>query len=456
MRETATMFIRLAALLAAAAPAFAQTPPAAEEPAEESRPFRLGGEAKLHYRDSVAIEVRNAFPFPPDFIPPGQTEVFLRTPHAGSSLEFSNVSLIGEGDLTPGVAAKVEVHFLDLYNRNPTSSDDRVFVREAWVRLGRKYEALEGEPRTSFYVLAGMAPRYSKQILRRLESYGLWGTAVGRFEEPQVQIGGALGRSFYWRASVASGNPLFFRDTNALAGDNGTPERQPGRIRPAVFESGFPILYDAKATEINFSGQFQWGAGLGLRFGSREGEKPRGLDLLGWYFKREMADRVPLRGTTYSGDLKLLQGVAFPLPFSGRDKIDRGLNLDARLGPLSVFGQYVDQDIAKLKRRGFETELAFRIPLDGLFLVGESPVGTWLVPVFRFSRIDNLFEAPRQHPAPSVDWDWNKYDIGLRFGVVRDVDLTVEFSRHDMFVGPARSRRNLHPDETLVTLRVGF
>ncbi|HET8647727.1 MAG TPA: hypothetical protein VFO85_19670, partial [Vicinamibacteria bacterium] len=249
-----------------------------------------------------------------------------------------------------------------------------------------------------------------------------------------------------------SGNPLFFRDPNALAGDNGAPERVPGNFRPFVFESGFPILYDAKATEINFRGKFQWGAGLGLRVGSREGEDPRGLDLLGWYFKREMADQVSLRGTFYSGDLKLLRGVFFPLPFSGRDKIDRGLNAEARLGPLSFFGQYVDQDIARLERRGFEAELAFRIRLDGLFLVGESPVITWLVPVVRVSRIDNLFEAPREYPAPSVDWDWNKYDLGLRIGVVRDVDLTVEFSRHDMKVGG----ENLHPDELLVTMRVGF
>jgi hypothetical protein len=447
--------VRTACLLALlATPALAQTPPppeadAAEEPA---RPFRLGGEAKLHFRDSAAVQVKDNFPFPPSFIPPGQTEVFLKTPHAGSSLELSNLALIGEGDLTPGVSAKVQVHFLDLYNRNPTSSDDRVFVREAWVRLGRKYEALEGEPRTSFYVLAGMAPRYSKQILRRLESYGLWGTAVGRFEEPQVQVGGSFGRHLYWRASVASGNPLFFRDPNALAGDNGTPQRQPGQIRPFIFESGFPILYDAKPVEVNFSGRFQWGTAVGLRAGSREGERPRGVDLMGWYFKREMADRVSLRGTTYSGDLKLLQGVGFPLPFSGRDKLDRGANLEARLGPLSLFGQYVDQDIAKLKRRGYEAELALRIPLDGLFLVGESPVVTWLVPVVRVSRIDNLFDAPREYPAPSVRWDWTKYDFGLRVGVVRDVDLTLEFARHDMEVASAK----LHPDEALITLRVGF
>ena len=256
MRESAPM--RTALLIGLlAAPAFAQTAPPPEEAEEPARPFRLGGEAKLNFRNSAAVEVKDNFPFPPSFIPPGQTEVFLKTPHAGSSLEFSNLALIGEGDLTPGVTAKVQVHFLDLYNRNPTSSDDRVFVREAWVRLGRKYEALEGEPRTSFYVLAGMAPRYSKQLLRRLESYGLWGTAVGRFEEPQLQVGGAFGKNVYWRGSVASGNPLFFRDPNALAGDNGTPQRQPGQFRPFVFESGFPILYDAKAVEVNFSGKFQ-------------------------------------------------------------------------------------------------------------------------------------------------------------------------------------------------------
>ena len=40
----------------------------------------------------------------------------------------------------------------------------------------------------------------------------------------------------------------------------------------------------------------------------------------------------------------------------------------------------------------------------------------------------------------------------MRLGLLRDVDLTVEYSRHDMIVPTVGT---LHPDEFLVTLRVG-
>ena len=159
-------------------------------------------------------------------------QVFSRTVDAGRSFEFSPATLDAEGDLGGGVAVKASVHFSDLYNRNPTSSDDRLFVREAWIRIGDKPEALQPMPGTSLYLLLGQAPRFSKQLIRRLESYGLWGTAVGRFENPQLQLGGSFGRNVYWRGSIGNGNPLFFRDPNALAGDNGTPERVPGAVKP--------------------------------------------------------------------------------------------------------------------------------------------------------------------------------------------------------------------------------
>jgi hypothetical protein len=51
-----------------------------------------------------------------------------------------------------------------------------------------------------------------------------------------------------------------------------------------------------------------------------------------------------------------------------------------------------------------------------------------------------------------VTWDWTKVDAGFRVGIVREVDLTAEYSWND-----ARARTTtLHPDEALVTLRVGF
>jgi len=57
-----------------------------------------------------------------------------------------------------------------------------------------------------------------------------------------------------------------------------------------------------------------------------------------------------------------------------------------------------------------------------------------------------------QYPAPSVGWNWKKYDFGVRVGVVRGVDVTGEYSRHDV----KTERPKLHSDELLVTFRAGF
>lgn len=429
----------------------------APEPTSSPSPrrFRLGGELKAHFRHSAFEEVKDQFPFPDFFLPPGQTEVFLRTPSKGSSLEVSTVNVIGEGDFTPDISGRVEVHFLDVYNRNPTTSDDRIAVREAWLRYGRKYDTLDPAPGTSFYGLIGKAPRFSKPRLRRLESYGLWSTAVGRFEELQVELGGSVGRNIYWRAQVANGNPLFFRDPNALAGDNGTPERTPQpTARPIsgsrpIIESGFPILYDSKSNDFSLDGRFQVGAGVGYR--AKSGDDRRALDALAWYFHRNLADAVAIRGSFYLGDLTLLKGVLIPLPFSGRNKSEYGLNVEGRHGEWRVFAQYVHQDIAELARSGFEIELAWQKPLNGLFASGDQSVINWVQPVLRFSNIANDFETPPAYPAPSVGFDWRKWDIGVRVGVIRGMDFTAEYSRVDMIAPPT-----LHPDELLLTFRAAF
>jgi hypothetical protein len=423
-----------------------ETPAAEPEPAHKR--FRIGGEVKAHFRDSQPEELRLNFPFPPSFIPPGQTAVFARTVAVGKSFEISTATLVAEGELGGGVAAKVEVHFSDLYNRNPTSSDDRVFLRQAWVRLGDKYESLQPQPGTSFYVLVGQAPRFSKQVTRRLESYGLWGTAVGRFEQPQLEAGGSFGPHLYWRGMIGNGNPVFFRDVNALAGDNGTPERVPGDVHP-IHESGFPILYDAKAADLNFQDRFELGGGVGVRFGGGAG---RGLDVLGWYFQRKMEDQARIRGTFYEGDLDLLRGTGVPLPFSGDDKHEAGANLEGRIAGLRLFAQYVDQEIANLPRHGFEVEAAYVISLNGLFAYKDASVGNWIQPVVRYSSITNDFDSPREFPGQSVGWDWEKWDFGVRFGIVTGVDLTAEYA---LVKGIGRLR-TFRPDELLATLRASF
>jgi hypothetical protein len=433
-------------VLASVAARAQEPPPGATESTRHGLHF--GGEVKFAFRNSKFVETPLFFPFPPSFIPVGETAVFQRTVSKGSSFEVPNVAVIAEGEISSRVALKAEVHFLDLYNRNPTSSDDRILVREAWVRFGRFFAPLEPvEGGASFYALAGLAPRFTKQTSRRLESYGLLGTAVGRFEQPQLEVGGTAGRNVFWRAQVGNGNPVFFRDPNALAGDNGTPERTPGTPDP-ILQSGFPILYDAKPADINTQGRFEWGGGLGVRAGSEQAS----ASVLGFYFRRRMEDEARIRGTFYQGDLELLRGVVFPLPFEGDEKREWGVNFEARTGELRLFGQYLDQEIAKLPRRGFELELAYLFRTNGLFLVGETPFIDWVQPVVRVSTIDNRFTTPREFPGLSVGWDWTKIDLGVRIGLLRNVDLTAEYA----FNTARAEAGDVHPNEALLTLRAGF
>ncbi len=407
--------------------------------------FRLKGEVKLHYRSSVDVKVPQG--------QMGDVVAYMETPDPGGSFEVSTVNLIGEGELTKDLFAKVEIHFIDLYNRNPTSTADEVRVREAWLRFGRKYEALKAPDGTTFYLQVGKAPRFAKQLTRRLESYGLWGTAVNRFEELGVEAGGSLGRVFYWRAAASNANPLFMRDPNSLAGDNGTPDRTDfARLEYSPYNSGFPILYDAQANDARLAGRAQVGGGLGLRFVSEDGK--RGIDVLGWVFHRKLAETVSIDGTLYGGDLDLVDDVPAGTSgwIDGNEKTEAGVNLEARLGRFSVFGQYVRQEIAGLVRRGYEIEASYRFPTNGLFAIGDQPWFNWVQPAVRVSRISNDFSTPAGFLAPSFGWDWTKYDLGVRVGIVRNVDLTVEYARNDM----TTRKGVLHPDELLVTLRAGF
>lgn len=406
--------------------------------------FRLRVEIKAAFRDSrdLSITVPNTgTPFP----------IVMRTVDPGASVEIPNLGLTLEADLTPDIFARAVVNVLDLYNRNPTSSADRIQLREAFVRFGKKVETLRIEEATSFYLQLGKAPRFSKQIVRRLESYGLWGTAVGRFEETGAEAGGSFGPHVYWRASATGGTPLFFRDPNALAGDNGTPERTVGSTTPVVYNSGFPILYDTMAPDASGSGKFQVGGGAGFRWNWGASGRD-GVDVLAWIFHRELSDRASIHGSFYGGDLRLLQGDGISLPFEGNEKLEWGVNVEARFGPVHFFGQAVKQDIAYLWRQGYEAELSWRIPLPGLFASGDQSVVNWVEPAVRISNIDNLWENPPGFVAPSVSWNWIKYDFGVRVGIVRGLDLTAEYARHD-----ATTRRGfVHPDEWLVTVRTAF
>ncbi len=428
---------------AAASAADEAAPPAAERGLH----FRLEG--KAGYRDSEDLRVASPFPFTADQLPVGARQAFLSTVDPGEHFELPVVTLFIDGSWGESLAVRAKIDAIDLHDRNPTSSDKKLDVDELWIRFGRDGRLAES---TSIYAKVGKFGKFERQEDRHLESYGLAATAFNRFEDQGIEVGAQLGRHLYLRGSYTQGNPLFFRDPNALAGDNGTPEIEPGRTNPqARLGTGFPILYDAEIEELDSSGEPELGAGLGLRFGAIEAGWH--LDMLAWGYRRDLADRVDLEGTFYGGDLDLLNGPAdaYSLPIHGREKREVGGNLELVVGGLSFFGQVVDQRLAGMKRFGYEGELAWRIELPLAFAVAERQLFPYLAPAVRYSKLEPEFAGgSAQFPAPSVRWDWEKLDYGLRLGIVDGVDLTVEFSDNTLTL---LNGRELSEDELLATLR---
>jgi len=414
----------------------------------EPKTFTFHGEAKAHYRWSQDSQFPLKFPFPPEFIPRGQTSVVERTVDPGSSAEVSAFNFIIDFAPAESIKGRVRIAFVDLYNRNPTSTDQTVNVKEAWMQFGRRGEFLESMRGTPIYALFGKAAKFERQPERNLESYGLVSTAFNRFEDVQLQLGGDLGRHIYWRAQISNGNPVFFRDPNALAGDNGNDDlRFPN---PELhLNSGFPILYDAETEEVSFH-KAEGGGGLGFRVHSED--RSKGLDVLGFYYQRQLAEHVDLRGTFYGGDLDLLDGTGgIGLPIKGNDKKEYGGNIQFRYGPLQVFFQGVHQEMASLPRNGYEVEILFHAPLQLKYSASGKQLFTFIQPVVRISVLNNDFKASPLFVAPSTFWDWKKYDVGVRIGIIQGVDVTAEYSFHDI-----TASRPVNEDEFLTTLRVKF
>jgi len=343
---------------------------------------------------------------------------------------------------------------VDLYDRNPTSTDKEIDVDELWLRFGR--DPAQPAERFGAYLKIGKFAHFERQNDRHLEGYGLVSTAFNRFEDQGVEVGADLGRHLYLRVSATQGNPLFFRDPNALAGDNGTAERDPS-LHPnpdPALKSGFPILYDAEVEELGTGGDFELGYGLGVRLGEPGGG--RELNLLGWYYRRDLQPTVKLNGTFYGGDLDLLNGpfdelgLEAGLPISGNRKEEAGGNLWLYLGGFSLFGQYVDQRLAGLDRTGWEAEAAWRFELPLARAVGGRQLFPAIQPAVRYSHLKPEFAGGGPFPGPSVRWEWTKIDYGVRLTLVNGIDLTLEYGDNEMTLANGSKVSN---DELLTTLR---
>lgn len=420
-----------------------------EEPAQSGPTIDFGIETKLHYRESEENRFPVNFPFTPDMLPPGAQRGFEETVNAGSHVELSVLTLRMDARWSELLQAHAKVDLLDLYDRNPTSTGDNLEVDELWLRYGRETEPALEAPGRGAYVKIGKFPKFERQDDRHLESWGLLSTAFNRFEDVGVEVGVDLGRHLYLKAQATQGNPLFMRDPNALAGDNGTDDLRQPNPDPAL-KSGIVIPYDTDVTSIDTDGKLELGAGLGLRFSNLDGR--HGVDVLVWGYRRELAETVDLEGTFYGGDLDLLRGPfnQFPFPITGNRKQEVGANLWLYLGGFSLFGQYVDQDLAGLGRIGVEAEAAWRFDLPLKFAVGGRQLFPWIAPAVRYSDLDPQFRNPPVTPSPSFGWDWRKIDAGIRLGIVEGFDLTLEYAFNDFVLGSFGTRSN---NELLTTVR---
>ncbi len=397
-------------------------------------------EIRANYRNSSESRFALAFPFPPSFLPVGQTVGFEQTVDSGRHFELSVAQIRLDAKYGKWFTAHTQWHAQDKYRRNPTTSDRQTDADELWVRVGEKPEFLDRPDRTSFFLQAGKAPKMERQPTRLLESYGLAATAFNRMEDTQLLAGGTVGRSFYWRLQLANGNPLFMRDPNALAGDNGTPDLDPvAHPNPdPKIKSGFPILYNAEVESKFFDTTH-------LQFGQALGYRNDVFDVIAFHYRRTMStDEKALDGTFYGPDLDLLRGpVDTGLPLHGNIKEEFGARVYSEWAGLTAIAQFTHQAIAGLHRYGWEVETGYR------FATALGQLES-VQPVIRVSHLQNDFKGnPLVFPAPSFWWNWTKIDAGVRIGLGHGVDLTIEHAKHDV-----HSPRPVHPDESLVTLRV--
>jgi hypothetical protein len=425
---------RLVALisLAAAPSIFAQA---------DSWSFHSRLELRANYRDSKHEAFPLKTPFPASFLPVGQTVGFEETVNAGRHGELSVAQLRLDVAYASWFAAHVQMHGQDKYRRNPTSEDRQTDADELWLRFGPRPDFLERPSGTSVFFQMGKFPKMERQPIRLLESYGLAATSFNRFEDVGFMTGGTVGRNLYWRAQATTGNPFYFRDPNALAGDNGIRELLLPNPDPRL-KSGFPILYNTE-TEGYFlrTDHVQVGEGLGYRWQNEA--QTFGFDAILFHYRRAMADQETMTGTFYRGDLDFLQGVfGSSLPISGHTKEENGGRLYGEWHGLTLVAQATKQLVAGLHRQGEELETGYQIPFAHRFLQS-------IQPAVRVSGLQNRFRGPPQFVAPSVWWNWVKIDYGLRVGFTRNIDVTIEETRHNI-VAP----RRLKMAETLVTLRV--
>lgn len=408
----------------------------------EANSFQGRFETKIHYRVSDDNRFAVNFPFPPEALPVGETSAFLETVDAGDRLELSTLNFAGRWAFTDEMSFQFRLDLIDLYDRNPTSTDVKYDLDHIFFQWGENTAPLATLDSNASYVRIGKFAKFERQRARRTESYGLASTAFNRFEDSGIEMGFDSPQGIYVKASLTTGNPLFIRDPNALAGDNGTLEIVEGENPDPELKSGIVILYDAEVEDFDLRSYSEYGVGLGYRWNSAD--QSMKLNALVFNYQRNLQEQRSLHGTTYGTDLDLLDlgevapGLDIRLPVSGDEKKESGLNLWLMSGNFSLFSQYVTQEIASLDRSAFELETSYvfdhKMPIT---------------PVIRYSNLSNDFSGSPLYPAPSVWWDWEKIDLGVNVDLTENLRITLEYSINRF----ERGNKTEDNNEGILTLR---
>jgi hypothetical protein len=430
------------------AAASAPTPQASSDDqaaaAPQPRRFRIGIELQTDFRHSADYR----FPLHDPYIPGAGYGQAQETVDPGSHFEVSNVALLMDYQPSALVEAHLRFNGVNLFYRNPTSTDRPYDLAELWLRLGRETPRAIVPEHPGVYFKLGKFARPERQEDRHLQSYGLAGTAFNLFEDAGFEAGADLGRHLFVKAALTQGNPLFVRDPNALAGD--TPDLL---VNPAAatLNSGLTILYDTHVEHIDFAHPEAAGY-LGWRLGDSAGGNE--LELMVWGRRRTLAAAADLPGSPVSGDLAALIGPGgYPiLPFTGNGKQEVGVNLWGYLERgLSLYAQAIQQKVAGLERTGVEAEAAWRIDLPLRLAAGGHQVFSFIAPAVRYSKLHNDFYNLYPTPEPTLAWDWEKFDGGIRCGLWTGIDLTLEYSYNRIFLTP---QIVANENEALATLRI--
>ena len=415
--------------------------------------FRFGLESDMNYRDSDEAKFGIPFPFPEEFLPPGETSGSLETVQAGSYYEMSRFTLVGHMEYGQWSGhAKVDV--IDLYDRNPTSSDRQWDMDEIWIRYGTESEPGDVPEARSFFVKLGKFGKFERQDDRHLVSYGLASTVFNRLEDAGMEGGFQITKNIYVKGSYTVGNPLFLRDANALAGDNGSPARNPF-INPfpdPPYKSGFVFFYDAEIEDLRFS-EAELGLAGGFWYGDDYGR--RSVNVLVSYFERDLRDTVDMRGSFYGGDMDLLLGVeelGLPpgLPLEGKSKEELTITSWVYFDSGTLFLQSIDSEVAGLGRTALEGELSWTFKLPLWLAFQKSQILPSVTPAIRYSKLEPDFVGNAGvYPTPSVWWEWKKLDYGVSARLYRGWRLFIEYSDNQFL----RLGKWEHADEFLTTLR---